>query len=95
MGVCACACTGHYVTLIKTHDNWVYMCVCVCVCVCVSLTGHYVTLIKTHDNWVFFDDESVEGITESQVQTTFGSTQEYSNTNMDHGKDTHTHTHTE
>lgn len=47
--------------------------------------GHYVSLIKSHNNWVFFDDENVDSITESQVQTTFGSTQEYSNTNMDHG----------
>lgn len=46
--------------------------------------GHYVSLIKSHNNWLFFDDENVESISESQVQSTFGSTQEYSN-NMDHG----------
>jgi ubiquitin carboxyl-terminal hydrolase 12/46 len=46
-----------------------------------------VSLIKSHNNWVFFDDENVDSITESQVQTTFGSTQEYSNTNMDHGEE--------
>jgi len=26
--------------------------------------GHYVSLIKSHNNWLFFDDESVDGITE-------------------------------
>mmetsp|Transcript_1105 Transcript_1105/g.2404 ORF Transcript_1105/g.2404 Transcript_1105/m.2404 type:complete len:354 (-) Transcript_1105:746-1807(-) len=47
--------------------------------------GHYVSLIKSHGNWLYFDDDNVESITESQVQSTFGSTQEYSNSNMDHG----------
>lgn len=47
--------------------------------------GHYVSLIKSHNNWLFFDDESVDGITESQIQSTFGSTQEYGSANTDHG----------
>ncbi len=51
-----------------------------------TFTGHYVSLIKSHSNcWLFFDDESVDGITESQIQTTFGSTQEFGTGNMDHG----------
>lgn len=50
-----------------------------------AAAGHYVSLIKSHSHWLFFDDENVETITESQVQTTFGSTQEYGNNNMDHG----------
>lgn len=29
--------------------------------------GHYVSLIKSGTSWLFFDDESVESITESQV----------------------------
>lgn len=47
-------------------------------------TGHYVSLVKSHNSWLFFDDESVEPISEHTVQTTFGATQDYSN-NMDHG----------
>jgi ubiquitin carboxyl-terminal hydrolase 12/46 len=46
--------------------------------------GHYVTFVKSHGHWLFFDDEIVEPIAETVVQTAFGSTQEYSN-NMDHG----------
>ncbi|GAQ82475.1 Ubiquitin-specific protease [Klebsormidium nitens] len=46
--------------------------------------GHYVSLVKSHSHWLFFDDESVEPIDESMVQSFFGSTQEYSN-NTDHG----------
>jgi len=46
--------------------------------------GHYVSLVKSHNHWLFFDDENVEIIDESVVQTFFGSTQEYSN-NTDHG----------
>lgn len=46
--------------------------------------GHYVSLVKSHNHWLFFDDENVEIIDESIVQTFFGSTQEYSN-NTDHG----------
>ncbi|XP_024535352.1 ubiquitin carboxyl-terminal hydrolase 3 isoform X1 [Selaginella moellendorffii] len=46
--------------------------------------GHYVSLVKSHNHWLFFDDENVEMIDESYVQTFFGSTQEYSN-NTDHG----------
>ena len=58
-------------------------------CVCAHINGfagHYVSLIKSHATWLFFDDDNVETITESQVQSTFGSTQEYGNNNMDHGK---------
>ncbi|GIL87907.1 hypothetical protein Vretimale_6301 [Volvox reticuliferus] len=47
--------------------------------------GHYVSLIKSGAQWLFFDDENVELITESQVQSTFGSTSEYGQNNMDHG----------
>ena len=46
--------------------------------------GHYVSLVKSHNHWLFFDDENVEMIDESVVQTFFGSTQEYSN-NSEHG----------
>lgn len=46
--------------------------------------GHYVSLIKSHNQWLFFDDDTVETIQEHLVQTTFGSTQEYSH-HMDHG----------
>ncbi|KAI8540801.1 hypothetical protein RHMOL_Rhmol08G0013200 [Rhododendron molle] len=46
--------------------------------------GHYVSLVKSHNHWLFFDDENVEIIDESAVQTFFGSAQEYSS-NTDHG----------
>ncbi|XP_010926298.1 ubiquitin carboxyl-terminal hydrolase 4 [Elaeis guineensis] len=46
--------------------------------------GHYVSLVKSHNHWLFFDDENVEMIDESIIQTFFGSTQEYSS-NTDHG----------
>ncbi|KAK2982332.1 hypothetical protein RJ640_009029 [Escallonia rubra] len=46
--------------------------------------GHYVSLVKSHNHWLFFDDENVEIIDESAVQTSFGSAQEYSS-NTDHG----------
>ncbi|XP_051140793.1 ubiquitin carboxyl-terminal hydrolase 3 [Andrographis paniculata] len=46
--------------------------------------GHYVSLVKSHNHWLFFDDENVEMIDESAVQTFFGSTQEFSS-NTDHG----------
>ncbi|KAK4777068.1 hypothetical protein SAY86_005756 [Trapa natans] len=47
--------------------------------------GHYVSLVKSHNHWLFFDDENVEMIDESAVQTFFGSAQEYSS-NTDHGE---------
>ncbi|CAN4075675.1 unnamed protein product [Withania somnifera] len=37
--------------------------------------GHYVSLVKSHNLWLFFDDENVEMIDESAVQTFFGSAQ--------------------
>lgn len=46
--------------------------------------GHYVSLVKSHNHWLFFDDDTVEMIDESAVQTFFGSAQEYSS-NTDHG----------
>ncbi|GBG72228.1 hypothetical protein CBR_g11160 [Chara braunii] len=46
--------------------------------------GHYVSLVKSHNHWLYFDDDNVEPIDESTVQTFFGSTQEMSN-NTDHG----------
>ncbi|XP_024959421.1 ubiquitin carboxyl-terminal hydrolase 4-like [Cynara cardunculus var. scolymus] len=46
--------------------------------------GHYVSLVKSHNHWLFFDDENVEMIDESAVQTSFGSAQEYAS-NTDHG----------
>ncbi|KAL3814409.1 hypothetical protein ACJIZ3_015677 [Penstemon smallii] len=46
--------------------------------------GHYVSIVKSHNHWLFFDDESVETIEESAIQTFFGSAQEYSS-NTDHG----------
>ncbi|KAJ8480555.1 hypothetical protein OPV22_024282 [Ensete ventricosum] len=46
--------------------------------------GHYVSLVKSHNHWLLFDDENVEMIDESTVQTFFGSSQEFSG-NTDHG----------
>mmetsp|Transcript_6168 Transcript_6168/g.11850 ORF Transcript_6168/g.11850 Transcript_6168/m.11850 type:complete len:357 (-) Transcript_6168:38-1108(-) len=46
--------------------------------------GHYVSLVKSHKSWFFYDDERVESITETQVQSTFGSPSE-SNGSLDHG----------
>ncbi|CAA2984815.1 ubiquitin carboxyl-terminal hydrolase 3 [Olea europaea subsp. europaea] len=46
--------------------------------------GHYVSVVKSHNHWLFFDDENVEMIDESAIQTFFGSAQEYSS-NTDHG----------
>ncbi|RWV96924.1 hypothetical protein GW17_00040327 [Ensete ventricosum] len=46
--------------------------------------GHYVSLVKSHNHWLLFDDENVEMIDESMVQTFFGSSQEYSG-NTDNG----------
>ncbi|KAF5458164.1 hypothetical protein F2P56_022219 [Juglans regia] len=40
--------------------------------------GHYVCLVKSRNHWLFFDDENVEMIDESVVQTFFGSSHEYS-----------------
>ncbi|KAG6409152.1 hypothetical protein SASPL_132186 [Salvia splendens] len=31
--------------------------------------GHYVSLVKSHNHWLFFDDENVEMIDESAIQT--------------------------
>jgi len=38
--------------------------------------GHYVCLVKIHEQWFLFDDDTVEGIDESQLHTCFGSSQE-------------------
>ncbi|KAK6121214.1 hypothetical protein DH2020_045040 [Rehmannia glutinosa] len=46
--------------------------------------GHYVSLVKSHNHWLYFDDENVEMVDESAIQTFFGSAQEYSSSN-DHG----------
>ncbi|KAJ0987342.1 hypothetical protein J5N97_005698 [Dioscorea zingiberensis] len=46
--------------------------------------GHYVSLVKSHGHWLFFDDDNVDMIDESTVQTFFGSAQE-STSNTDHG----------
>ncbi|XP_062222983.1 ubiquitin carboxyl-terminal hydrolase 4-like isoform X2 [Phragmites australis] len=46
--------------------------------------GHYVAKIKSHDHWLSFDDDSVEMIQESTLQTFYGSSREYSS-NTDHG----------
>ncbi|GFP87062.1 ubiquitin carboxyl-terminal hydrolase 3 [Phtheirospermum japonicum] len=46
--------------------------------------GHYVSLVKSHNHWLFFDDENVEMVDESAIQTFFGSAHEYSGSN-DHG----------
>ena len=53
-------------------------------CLLWLFSGHYVALVKSQDHWLFFDDETVEPISEATVRTTFGSTQEYSS-HMDHG----------
>lgn len=46
--------------------------------------GHYVSLVKSHNHWLFFDDENVEMVDESAIQTFFGAAHEYSS-NTDHG----------
>lgn len=46
--------------------------------------GHYVSLVNSHDHWLYFDDESVDQIDESFVQSYFGSTQE-NISNTEHG----------
>lgn len=46
--------------------------------------GHYVSLVRSHNHWLCFDDENVEMIDESMMQSFFGSAQEYSS-NTDHG----------
>jgi len=46
--------------------------------------GHYVAKIKSHDHWLSFDDDNVEMIPESTLQTFYGSSREYSG-NTDHG----------
>ncbi|PWZ20977.1 Ubiquitin carboxyl-terminal hydrolase 3 [Zea mays] len=46
--------------------------------------GHYVAMIKSHDHWLSFDDDNVEMIPESTLQTFYGSSREYSG-NTDHG----------
>ena len=46
--------------------------------------GHCICLVKSHNHWLFFDDENVEVMDESLVQSYFGSSQELSN-NTDHG----------
>ena len=38
--------------------------------------GHYVALVKIHEHWFLFDDETVEGIDDSQLHSCFGSAQE-------------------
>lgn len=54
--------------------------------------GHYVALVKSAGQWLCFDDEQVHGVTEAQVQSTFGHTQEpqmrtdgQAPAHMDHG----------
>ena len=40
--------------------------------------GHYVALVRTPcGQWVCFDDEQVNAITEAQVQSVFGHTQDW------------------
>jgi hypothetical protein len=40
--------------------------------------GHYVALVRTPSGqWVCFDDEQVNAITEAQVQSVFGHTQDW------------------
>ncbi|GFP98700.1 ubiquitin carboxyl-terminal hydrolase 3 [Phtheirospermum japonicum] len=46
--------------------------------------GHYVSLVKSHNHWLFFDDENVDMVDESAIQTFFGSAHEYASSN-DHG----------
>lgn len=45
-----------------------------------GIAGHYVSLIKSKNTWLFFDDDTVDIISESTVAATFGSTQ------VSHGK---------
>lgn len=46
--------------------------------------GHYVSAVKSHSHWLFFDDENVDMMDESTLQSFFGSAQEFSG-NADHG----------
>ena len=40
-----------------------------------AVAGHYVALVKNGDKWLLFEDESVELVNESVVQSVFGSSQ--------------------
>ncbi|KAG0485168.1 hypothetical protein HPP92_009247 [Vanilla planifolia] len=46
--------------------------------------GHYISLVKSHNLWFLIDDENVDTVDESTLQTFFGSAQEYTS-NTDHG----------
>jgi ubiquitin carboxyl-terminal hydrolase 12/46 len=46
--------------------------------------GHYVALVNSHGHWLYFDDDSVDQIEESFVQSYFGSAQE-NLSNTEHG----------
>mmetsp|Transcript_7748 Transcript_7748/g.14597 ORF Transcript_7748/g.14597 Transcript_7748/m.14597 type:complete len:353 (-) Transcript_7748:250-1308(-) len=46
--------------------------------------GHYVSLVNCHNHWLYFDDDSVDQIDESYVQSYFGSAQE-NVANTEHG----------
>eukprot|EP00958_Prasinococcus_capsulatus_P024550 scaffold3851_cov387-Prasinococcus_capsulatus_cf.AAC.7 len=46
--------------------------------------GHYVCMVKSYDHWISFDDETVEPIEESQLQSFFGSTNDHSG-DTEHG----------
>eukprot|EP01134_Creolimax_fragrantissima_P002194 CFRG2194T1 len=34
--------------------------------------GHYITIVKSHDNWLVFDDDNIEVVEESKLQSFFG-----------------------
>ncbi|GAB4813530.1 hypothetical protein N2152v2_000576 [Parachlorella kessleri] len=38
--------------------------------------GHYVAIVKSHGQWICFDDDQVIAVTEAQVQSVFGHTQD-------------------
>eukprot|EP01103_Thecamoeba_quadrilineata_P015522 TRINITY_DN4934_c0_g2_i1.p1 TRINITY_DN4934_c0_g2~~TRINITY_DN4934_c0_g2_i1.p1 ORF type:complete len:368 (+),score=58.48 TRINITY_DN4934_c0_g2_i1:12-1115(+) len=42
--------------------------------------GHYVSYIKSYNNWLVFDDDNVEMMEETSIQSCFGSTQERTQT---------------
>eukprot|EP00898_Chlorokybus_atmophyticus_P000348 jgi/Chlat1/1313/Chrsp118S01716 len=67
---------GHYVSLVKSHNHWLFFGTGLVVFAAISV--HEVTFSS------LADDENVEPIDESVVQTYFGSTQDFAS-NTDHG----------
>ena len=47
--------------------------------------GHYVCLVKSHGQWLTYDDDTVELMDDDAMNNFFGSTQEHSGGNTEHG----------